>query len=382
MILPIIVCAKARQKGAAKAGERRQMIEIYDIIFRNAAIGLFVFFGILVLRDFGLRQASILGTLASLAAAAYLVCEQNWFEWPGGHIPWFIVPFCMMAPVIIWLFSLSQFRDHFRISAGYWVLIVVYVVFNQAHHRFGLEYEVLGRDIVETVHVGLRFMFIVHMLFVAWQGRADDLLEARRRFRSAYIILVGFTISVISVAETFYEPGQIIHPILQLAQSSGLLALAFIIMWRGTKFQDGILFVPDLGPARETAVNIVGLSVEDPTEKLDLAEVERLISVEKMYLEPNLTIRALAEKAGLPEHRLRRLINQHLGYRNFADFLNHYRVEAAKQLLAAPENHRAQVLVMAMDLGYGSLGPFNRAFKERTGQTPTEFRKQALADSE
>jgi AraC-like DNA-binding protein len=39
------------------------------------------------------------------------------------------------------------------------------------------------------------------------------------------------------------------------------------------------------------------------------------------------------------------------------------------------------VLTIALDAGFQSIGPFNRAFKAATGVTPTEFRRQALADS-
>jgi sec-independent protein translocase protein TatA len=39
------------------------------------------------------------------------------------------------------------------------------------------------------------------------------------------------------------------------------------------------------------------------------------------------------------------------------------------------------VLTIALDAGFGSIGPFNRAFKADTGLTPTDFRRQALADS-
>jgi len=94
-----------------------------------------------------------------------------------------------------------------------------------------------------------------------------------------------------------------------------------------------------------------------------------------------LTIGQLAQDLGMPEHRLRRLINGRLGYRNFADFLNARRVEAAKQRLANPNFARTTVAVIAFDLGYGSLGHFNRAFRAATGATPTEWRRRALAEA-
>ena len=94
-----------------------------------------------------------------------------------------------------------------------------------------------------------------------------------------------------------------------------------------------------------------------------------------------LTIGAVAQALETPEHRLRRLINQKLGHRNFADFVNGHRIEAAKRRLADPGEARTAVAVIAFDLGYGSLGPFNRAFRAATGASPTEWRRQALQAS-
>jgi AraC-like DNA-binding protein len=74
------------------------------------------------------------------------------------------------------------------------------------------------------------------------------------------------------------------------------------------------------------------------------------------------------------------VINQQLGYRNFAAFLNEYRVGAAKEALRDPAQARRQVLQIALDLGYGSIAPFNRAFRAATGVTPTAFRRDALSD--
>jgi AraC-like DNA-binding protein len=127
-------------------------------------------------------------------------------------------------------------------------------------------------------------------------------------------------------------------------------------------------------------------SAEDEAEELSPAEAvlkKALLAAMSRgaYRQTGLTIRALAEELGHPEHRLRQLINGRLGYRNFSAFLNSYRIPEAEEALADPEQVRKPVLTIALDLGYGSLGPFNRAFKNATGQTPTAFRQQALVSA-
>ena len=102
----------------------------------------------------------------------------------------------------------------------------------------------------------------------------------------------------------------------------------------------------------------------------------RLMADERIYRHDNVTIGALATKLSIPEYRLRRLINQQLGHRNFNVFLNNHRIEEAKAALADPTQAEVPVITIAMDAGFASLGPFNRAFKATTGVTPTEFRRQ------
>ena len=95
---------------------------------------------------------------------------------------------------------------------------------------------------------------------------------------------------------------------------------------------------------------------------------------EALYRREGLTIGTLARILGTQEHLLRRVINRHLGYRNFNVFLNNHRVEEAKAALADPAQAEVPVITIAMDAGFQSLGPFNRAFKAVTGVTPTEYR--------
>ena len=59
---------------------------------------------------------------------------------------------------------------------------------------------------------------------------------------------------------------------------------------------------------------------------------------------------------------------------NFLDCLTELRINAAKELLADPLRSTAEVASM---VGYDDSSYFARAFKKRTGMTPTQYRRQA-----
>ena len=118
--------------------------------------------------------------------------------------------------------------------------------------------------------------------------------------------------------------------------------------------------------------------VDEPPDPRLVAELQRLMRVERLYRQENLGIAALAQHMDLPEYKLRRLINQGLGYRNFNAFLNGYRIAEARSALGDRSQDEVPVLTIAMDVGFQSLGPFNRTFKAVTGLTPTEFRRMTL----
>ena len=78
---------------------------------------------------------------------------------------------------------------------------------------------------------------------------------------------------------------------------------------------------------------------------------------------------------------MRRLINGQLGHRNFSAFVNGYRLAEAEAALADPGQAEVPILTIALDAGFGSIGPFNRAFKSHTGLTPTEYRRSRVGDA-
>jgi AraC-like DNA-binding protein len=132
-------------------------------------------------------------------------------------------------------------------------------------------------------------------------------------------------------------------------------------------------------PVAAAVTNLAGPSVaaqdSSAADQRLVDALMRLMADERIYRHDNVTIGTLATKLAIPEYKLRRLINQRLGYRNFNVFLNNHRIEEAKAALADPSQAEVPVITIAMDAGFQSLGPFNRAFKATTGVTPTEYRR-------
>lgn len=105
------------------------------------------------------------------------------------------------------------------------------------------------------------------------------------------------------------------------------------------------------------------------------AALVRALEVDRLYRQPELKVAELAEHVGSREHRVSRVIRQVLGAPNFSQWVNRYRIEHACRLLR--EQPRRSVLDISLDAGFGSLGPFNRAFKAATGCTPSAWRAQS-----
>ena len=96
----------------------------------------------------------------------------------------------------------------------------------------------------------------------------------------------------------------------------------------------------------------------------------KLMVEQKPYLEPNLTLNAMAERLDIPLHHLSQIINQFEG-QNFNDFVNKYRVE--EFIDRASKDIHFSFLALALDSGFNSKSTFNAVFKKHKGVTPSKF---------
>ena len=126
---------------------------------------------------------------------------------------------------------------------------------------------------------------------------------------------------------------------------------------------------------RERKIALNPEAVEEILQRLTY-----LFQIEKIHRNDRLTLDTLSERLGLQPYQLSGIINGRVG-KSFSDFVADYRVEDAKKRLSDP-GEVANILNIAFDAGFGTKASFNRIFKERTGRTPSEFkRKSAESDS-
>lgn len=105
-----------------------------------------------------------------------------------------------------------------------------------------------------------------------------------------------------------------------------------------------------------------------------ITQLQQLLFQQKLYLQANLRLTDVAQQLQVPEYRVSRLIRSQFHASNFNSFINTLRIEHAKSLLADPAKKHWPVLVIGLESGFASVGPFSRAFKAQTGDTPHEYR--------
>jgi AraC-like DNA-binding protein len=283
---------------------------------------------------------------------------------------WLLFPcFILSTSSVGWfqLFVIILFDDARRLRPIHFLPAAALAVLGFANY-LTLRSGVLGFAAINLIQIGL----IIHVFTVLWRGWKGDLVEARRRMRGPFLAVIALYILTIRTFENLGGFG--IEFDWWPMVNAGLLAA--VCLGGSLVFIEAraILFGPAAAPAPPPAA----APAVDRAVAADLARLEQLMTAGEVWREEGLTIASLALKLNMSETQLRRLINDHLGHRNFPAFVNARRIAAARSRLSDPVEARVSISAIAFDIGFGSLGPFNRAFREATGKSPSEWRREAL----
>ena len=355
-------------------------MSLIERALRGGAMVLLVLVATLLLRDARRVPAGVLSALFALGAACYTIVSASIFALEPS--PW-LLPLRVVAmgnPVVFSLFAAALFDDDFKPSwwhAVAWLSMMAFGIFSLWS----------GVPLTRLICSGLGLACNAIGVWYVLAGRALDLVEERRRLRAVMVIVVALYSALIIASEIALPPGSG-GPTLYLANSIGVLTitLVFAVMLLSVSREGALISLPVSAPAvravsprRPGTATAQGDRAGRDEDTSLLAALRQLMEHDRAYREEGLSIGSLAGKLGIPEHGLRRLINQRLGYRNFNAFLNGYRLDDVTAALADPAQEAVPILTIALDAGFQSLGPFNRAFKAQTGTTPSEYRRQQLS---
>ena len=343
-----------------------------DLALRAGTAALLLVLAASLLRDFRNVLAGRLAAVFALGSAAHAVSYAigSTSLVSAWHAP--LIALSTGNVVVFWLFTRALFDDAFEMRwwhALVWAAVTMFSFVNCMWIAPASAPDVRP-SIIAINLVALGFIALaVTQTITSWSA---DLVEGRRRLR-VFIVSAAALYGGINAVLQIAISGSGATDLANTANTAILAAIVAAISFSMMRVGGAELF-----PAAFDAATAAPVPVAQDSNAADQKLVDalmRLMADERIYRHDNITIGTLATKLAIPEYRLRRLINQRLGYRNFNVFLNNHRIEEAKAALADPTQAEVPVITIAMDAGFQSLGPFNRAFKATTGVTPTEYRR-------
>ena len=349
------------------------MPETIDIVLRTVAVMAAVLLAALLVAARRQRAAAIPGALLCLAAAAFFVTSTKGGGAALGVLGYALTALCVTKAAWFWLFARALFRDDARLSSRHFAIVgAVAIVGTWQQLAFLPAFRAGTASSWETAigfgFEGVLLAMVLLGLYEAGRDFAADLVERRRRLREGFMAATAVYLTLTLGVQSYNlllgvsTPESIALANMLVVAAACLGAAWFLLQPRSDSWLD---------PGRP--VNVAALS---RLESSVLASLNKALESDQVFLQEGLTIGELARHLGTGEHVLRNVINRGMGYRNFNDFLHAWRIREACERLTRPECARESILAIAMSVGYGSVGPFNRAFKARLGMTPTDYRRK------
>jgi AraC-like DNA-binding protein len=278
-----------------------------------------------------------------------------------------------LAPGLFMLLCHSLFQESRRFPRWLLALFALQILLEEPAHLIfargtpgeGLVTEVLPA-LLESAFAGLA----VYWTLAGW---ASDLVETRRRLRWIILLVIGLALVGSSLLLRMVIPVEVVqhyYAYVGFMALEGALLVAILLAQLGDHGIERYLS-PEAPSAPARRVD--STRAPDP-DAAAVAQLDRLMREERVYRQPGLSVAGLADQMNMPEYRLRKLIHEHLGHRNFNAFLHDYRIREACEMLRDPDRSRTPILTIALSVGYQSINTFNRGFREVMGVTPSAYR--------
>ena len=284
----------------------------------------------------------------------------------GSHVPQLGVLLVLISFVpcgLAWLLSRELFRMEAERQA--WPALVVAVLYLTCLINYVIPQSQVGSML--GVVASMKSLIGSAMLLMTFVEAIDGMnaSSAERKFRLSFASGYAGLVTVSLLAD---QPGLDAwqDEFRIVAASFALLGASLAVLYRRRY---------PLEHRRTRKANRSGSVSRDPTLA---GRLMALLESDRIYLEPNIKVADAARRLRVPDYKISQSVVSDLGFANFNQLINSYRIREACVQLAMPGMEALPILSIAMDCGFGSIGPFNRAFKAHTGMTPSAYRRRAL----
>lgn len=320
---------------------------------------IFCFLSMQLIRS---KKKSVLEVITTALLINCLVFHITYWEATQQikYVFFFFFPLAVALPFTYYLFCKSYFSDDFfSLKKAILALSVIYAI--------DLLFFLLS--FIDDYHFLAKFGYIIsfgvlfYTTFIAFKGYQEDLIEKRRISRAAVILFNSLIGIALLISFSSIDP-------LNLPSSLLIMTLLSQVVFVFFLFDIKISFIHPASKSRfvsDTLEENKNIQLHSIIKKVEVQIIQN-----KVYREEGMTIFKLSKIVGEKEYLVRKAINTKSGYANFNQFLNHYKIEEAKQILSTSPNRSMKEI--AYHLGYPNPSAFNRAFKKKIQMTPSEFK--------
>jgi AraC-like DNA-binding protein len=279
-----------------------------------------------------------------------------------------------LTPGLLMILCFTLFTERRRFPGWLLALFLLQMLLEEPGHALVAPDWRFARLATQIVPSVLQMTFALLAIYWAISNWRADLVESRRRARALTTLVIGLNVIASSMLLRVVIDSD---SIANFYTRTGLIALdlgtLLFLLFQYSKGDIKQYLEPqrDRGPSSPTPPRIV-----DPEIAAILTRLTSLMQNDRLYREPNLSLKQLADRVMVPEYRLRKIIHEQLGHSNYNAFLHRYRVRDACEQLRNPTMRRIPILTIALSVGYQSVNTFNRGFRDLMGMTPSAYRSQ------
>jgi AraC-like DNA-binding protein len=350
-----------------------------ELIARTAACTASLILAVALLRaSHSTLPTRLFGAALCVGVASYVACSGAVSICSGASLS----PALLLAsavPFFFWGWTASIMEDDEFVIAAFPLVGAALLI--GAPLLGVLAPEADWRAAAVVLHSLLGLAFVAAAMATVLRGWRQDLIEARRRLRLIILVLSGVYSMVILVVELFLRaqaPSQELLLVNAVLLALLLFGLACAVLDISSSARMAFGWTERMAPPSAQPAEV---QVRDREQEL-IAKLHEIMTHDGAYRDADVAIATLAARLGAPEKKLREVINRRLGFKNFPSYVNAFRVEEVRLRLIDSKQDQVPILTMALEAGFGSIVAFNRAFREKYGQTPSAYRSHRGASTD